>query len=208
MPLLEENLFQCMSRMINSDIDPSDQQAEIWDRYGEKVAVLILDSAGFSRVTESHGIVYFLSRLMLLRNLVEPLLDAHNCKHLNFRADNAFAFFDEVDDAIACAKELHNKVFESGLMLTESERFRVSIGIGYGDMLYSETLEGYFSEEMNFASKLGEDLARSNETRITVNAYNHAQPYLVEGFTLQRAEMSGLALKHYRQVFTPDSTAV
>ena len=44
-------------------------------------------------------------------------------------------------------------------MLSDSERMRVSIGIGYGDLLYSETLEGYFGEEMNYASKLGEDLA-------------------------------------------------
>jgi adenylate cyclase len=72
MPKIEENLFQSMSRFIESGIDPVSKHAEIWERYGETVAVLILDSSGFSRVTESHGIIHFLSRLMLLRDICPP----------------------------------------------------------------------------------------------------------------------------------------
>lgn len=203
MPRDDDNLFQYMSRLLESGIDPVSREADIHSRFGDTVAVLVLDSSGFSRVTESHGIVHFLSRLMLLRNLVTPIFDAHQCKQLNFAADDAFAFFDEVDQAIACAHALHTALHQSGLMLTEDERFQVSIGIGYGDMLYSETLEGYFSQEMNFASKLGEDLAVSNETRLTVNAYRNAQPQLVRGFSVQHVEMSGVVLTHYRHLFEP-----
>ena len=53
----KENLFQSMSRFIESGIDPVSRHEEIWERYGETVAVLVLDSSGFSRVTESHGII-------------------------------------------------------------------------------------------------------------------------------------------------------
>jgi class 3 adenylate cyclase len=140
---------------------------------------------------------------VLLRNIVKPIFDDHHCKLQNFSADNAFAFFDTVDDAIISARELHTEVYESRLMLTEDEPFQVCIGIGYGDMLYSETLEGYFSDEMNFASKLGEDLARCNETRITVNAYDHAQPRLVRDFTPQQVDISGVSIEHYLHVFKP-----
>jgi hypothetical protein len=63
MPKNEESLFQSMSRFIESGIDPVSKHAEIWERYGETVAVLILDSSGFSRVTESHGIIHFASKL-------------------------------------------------------------------------------------------------------------------------------------------------
>ncbi len=56
-------------------------------------------------------------------------------------------------------------------MLTEEEPFTVCIGIGHGRKLYSETLEGYFSEEMNFASKLEEDTVDGRETLITRNVY-------------------------------------
>lgn len=203
MPQEDENLFQSMSRLIDSGIDPVERSADIWERYGETVAALILDSSGFSRVTESHGIIHFLSRLMLLRNICQPLFNHHNCKRLHFEADNAFAIFDSVEDAIASARELHQKVYEARLMLTETERFRVSMGIGYGKMLFSETLEGYFSEEMNFASKLGEDIARGDETRLTESAYNRARPDSVAGFEAQTINVSGVSLNHYLLKFEP-----
>lgn len=203
MPRNEENLLQSMSRFIESGIDPLSRQTELWDRYGETVAVLVLDSSGFSRVTQSHGIIHFLSCLMLLRNIAKPILEAHNCNRLHFSADNISAVFDSVDNAVSSARELHEKVYESKLMLTESERFRVSIGIGYGKMLYSETLEGHFSEEMNFASKLGEDLASGDETLLTLSAYTKAQKHLVHDFKPQQVDIAGLTLKHYRDLFIP-----
>ena len=203
MPKNEENLFQSMSRFIESGIDPVSKHAEIWERYGETVAALILDSSGFSRVTESHGIIHFLSRLMVLRDICQPVFDIHHCKRLHFNADNAFAIFEDVDDAIACALDLQHKIYDSKLMLTEHERFKVSIGIGYGRMLYSETLEGHFSDEMNFASKLGEDLAIGDETLLTENAYKNAQAHRVTTFTQRQTELSGVTLKHYHHLFVP-----
>lgn len=205
MPLENENLFQSMSRLIESGVDPVTRQAEIWERYGQTVAVMVLDSSGFSRVTESHGIIHFLSRLMLLRNIVKPLCETHACKRLHFDADNAFAIFESVDDAIICAQELHQRVYESRLMLSEDERYRVSIGIGYGEMLYSETLEGYFSAEMNAASKLGEDLAAGDETRLTASAYVHASIELVGAFSPAQEELSGVRLHHYCCEFVPET---
>ena len=178
---------------------------EIWHRYGETVAALILDSSGFSRVTESHGIIHFLSRLMLLRNICKPIFEAHNCKRLHFEADNAFAIFDSVEDAIESALQVHSALYEAKLMLTEEERFRVGIGIGYGKMLYSETLEGYFSEEMNFASKLGEDLADGDETLISDSAYQQADKQLTGEFSPRETQISGISLKHYRHTFSPKS---
>ena len=203
----DENLFECMSRFIADGVDPMAREAEIWNRYGETAAILVLDSSGFSRVTESHGIIHFLSRLMLLRDIVKHIFDAHNCKRLHFNADNALASFETVDDAIVSARELHHRVYESELMLTDDDRFQVSIGIGYGAMLYSETLEGYFSEEVNFTSKLGEDIARGDETRLTLSAYRNADPKLLTGFAPLQAEISGVTIKHFRHVFRPEPDA-
>jgi adenylate cyclase len=203
MPSKEENLFQSMSRFLESDIEPASMHRELWQRYGDTVAVLVMDSSGFSRVTESHGIIHFLSRLMLLRDITQPLFNTHGAKQLRFEADNAFAVFDNVDDAITAALALHEKIYASRLMLTEEERFSVSIGIGYGEMLFSETLEGYFSEEMNFASKLGEDLGEGNETLITNAAWQNAERNLVKAFTPAETAVSGVSLKHYRHRFVP-----
>lgn len=193
----KENLFECMRRLAAQGIDPVDRHDEIWERYGETVAVLILDSSGFSRVSESHGILHFLSRLVRMRDGTKSIFESHNCRKLHFEADNVFATFDHPDEAIACARNVHRAVYDAQVMLTEEERFRVCIGIGYGKMLYSETLEGYFSEEMNFASKLGEDTADPDQTLITESAFSAASADLTKDFVSQAVSVSGVDLNYY-----------
>jgi len=196
-----KDLFQHMLELLDANIDPKQREREIWEQYGQTVAVLILDSSGFSRVSKSHGIVHFLSRLMLMRKIAKPIFEAHHCENLKFEADNALVIFKEVDEAIASALEVNEKLHASGLMLTENEPFEVCIGIGYGEMLCSETLEGYFSKELNFASKLGEDTANSGEILLTSNAYQRATQTLVKDFNPFEVEVSGVQLSYYGYQF-------
>jgi adenylate cyclase len=198
-----DNLFQSMSRMLAADVDPAREQGRIWERYGETVAILVMDSSGFSRTAQSHGIVHFLSRLVRLRQLVQPVMKEHRCKVLHFEADNTFAAFASASDAVAAALALHEAVYRAGLMLTEGERFRLKTGVGFGPLLYSETREGYFGNEMNFASKLGEDLAASDETLITEAAYRAVREELSQHFEPAVSEISGVRLRYYRHGFCP-----
>jgi class 3 adenylate cyclase len=46
----------------------------------------------------------------------------------------------------------------------------VSIGIGFGRLFYLPSEDDYYGAEVNLASKLGEDLARSGETLLTESA--------------------------------------
>jgi adenylate cyclase len=192
------NLFSHLEQLIKAGIDPTTREAEIWERYGRTVAVLILDSSGFSRVSETHGVLHFLSRLMLMRQAVQAVMGANQVLQMDFEADNVFAVFADPDDAIRAALQCHTVVAQNGIMLTDDEAFKVCIGIGYGPMLYSETLEGYFAKEMNFASKLGEDTADGGETLLTENAYANASAELVKDFEEARCAISGLDLVHYR----------
>ena len=193
----KDNLFQNLSSLIQAGIDPVTREKEIWDSYGQTVATLVLDSSGFSRVSESHGIVHFLSRLMLMREVSKPIIESHNHKLLHFEADNVFAVFDDVNDAVRCALEIHGAIHKADLMLTDEERFKVCIGVGYGRMLYSETLEGYFAEEMNFASKLGEDTANGGETLLTENAFKNADKDVTRNFDAADISVSGVNLNYY-----------
>ena len=201
-PGTSENLFQYMARLTTAGTDPTQKEQEIWHRYGQTLAILILDSSGFSRVTKSHGIIHFLSRLMQVRELTKSVFEAHECQRLHFESDNIFAAFSHVDNAINCAFEVHRTIHQAEIMLTESERFSVCIGIGYGKMLYSETMEGYFSEEMNFASKLGEDTANSHETLVTENAFGAMSNSLQKEFSPMSVQISGLNLPSYRHYYT------
>ena len=88
-----------------------------------------------------------------------PILEACNNRDFKFEADNVYAVFDHPDDAIRASLEVHDTLRMRKLMLTDNEPFRVCVGIGYGRMLYSDTLEGYFVVETTLACKLGEVVA-------------------------------------------------
>ncbi len=195
------NLFEHLSDLIVSDIDPAEREAEIFERYGQQVSVMILDSSGFSRISEEHGIVHFLTRLVMMRRIVEPILKSYNNLDFKFEADNIYAVFDHPDDAIRVSLETHAAVHENKLMLTESEPFRVCAGIGYGNLLYSETMEGYFGEELTLASKLGEDTADGGETLLTTSAYESADRELVKSFTQASLSISGIEVTYYQHQF-------
>jgi len=195
----DKNLFEALAALLAEDIDPSERAADLWERYGQERAVMVLDSSGFSRVSEQHGIIHFLSRLVLMRNLVAPVLRDNGYHEFHFQADNIFATFNTPDEAIRAAVEAHRTVHRNNLMLTDEEPFRVCIGIGYGRLLYSETLEGYFGEEMNLASKLGEDVAEGGETLITANAYAAASPDVLKGFAPEEESIAGLDLHYYKR---------
>ena len=195
------NLFEHLGKLIATGVDPTEREAEIYDRYGQTVAVMILDSSGFSRVSEQHGILHFLTRLVMMRQIVEPILESYNNRDFKFEADNVYAVFDHPDDAIRASIDAHEAVHQNKLMLTEKEPFRVCVGIGYGKMLYSETLEGYFSEEMNLASKLGEDTAEGGETLLTAAAYKNADSELVKSFEKLSLNISGIEATYFRHHF-------
>ena len=192
-----QNLFMLIHDLLTQGVDPVEREAEVWDRYGETVAVMVLDSTGFSRVSESHGILHFLSKLVMIRNIVEPVVARHAHCSLKFEADNVFAAFKSPDDAIKAAGAIHEAVAKEQVMLTEEEPFKVCIGIGYGRMLHSKSIEGYFGEEMNLASKLGEDTANGGETLITHNTWKHAAAELVTDFERRQVRVSGLDVGYY-----------
>ncbi len=196
-------LFDYLQDLIARNIDPTEREAEIWNRYGSRVAAMVIDSTGFSRVTGQHGIVHSLSQLMLMRNTIQEICDDYDCQAFRFEADNVYAIFDCPNDAVHAASRIHETIHEKKIMLTPIESFRVCIGIGFGDMLYSETLEGFFGEEMNLASKLGEDTAGPGETLITQAVYKNADDSLVRGFTPRRLQIAGIEADCHGQLFKP-----
>jgi class 3 adenylate cyclase len=192
------NLFDYLHELLGRNSHPLDHEDEIWERFGRSVAVLMLDSTGFSRTTEKHGIVHFLTQLMQMREIIQGVCKESDCHLLRFEADNVYAAFDHPDEAIKTALKIHEAIEREQLMLDHREPFQVCIGIGYGKLLWSETLEGYFGEEINLASKLGEDTAEGGETLISENAYRHAHSDLVAGFSKSHLSMAGIEAAYYR----------
>ncbi len=165
---IEGGLFGTLLESAHLDDDALEQK--VWDEFGEICAVLILDSTGFSRTTQKKGIVYFLSIVARMREIGRRIFEAHGVIGLRAEADNLFAEFPTVAQALAAAFEMHRHLRENEMLLTDDEPFRACIGIGYGRLLRSRH-EGMYGDEMNLASKLGEDTAEGGQTLITEQAF-------------------------------------
>lgn len=195
-------LFERITQLMAQGVDPATREEEIWATYGQQVAVMVVDSTGFSRVSDAHGILHFLARLAAMRETVKPVIAAHGQITARFEADNVIAAFRSPDSAIRAAMDVHQALADSGLMLTDEEPFRLCIGIGFGQMLYSESMEGFFGKEMNLASKLGEDIAEGGEILLTEATYHNATAELVAGFEKRSTLVSGLAFDYYHSSYS------
>lgn len=140
---------------------------EIWSKYGQELAVLVLDMSGFSLLTQRHGIIYYLSMVRRMQLAVAPVIARHGGEVVKFEADNCFAVFGETLHAAGAAREIH-KIFA-----TEDhpeDEIRVAIGIDFGRVLLVDR-QDVFGSPVNRASKLGEDIGIAGETLITVEAF-------------------------------------
>ena len=68
------NLMDFLLQRVPGMVDRSDEDNDVWDRFGAEVAPLVIDSVGFTRTTQSSGIVHFLTQLAQARRHTERVL--------------------------------------------------------------------------------------------------------------------------------------
>ncbi|WP_016956905.1 adenylate/guanylate cyclase domain-containing protein [Catenovulum agarivorans] len=181
------------------------KQAEqkLWDLYGTKGAVLIMDMSGFSLVTQKYGIVYYLSMIHRMQQITKPTIERHQGVVVKFVADNVFARFNSAAQAINAVVEINHLLDLENAKTPDVWDIQVAAGIDYGDYLLTDELD-YFGDVVNKASKLGEDVARGGEILITENAYNSiAEPcaYPVEALEFN---ISGIKLNTFSVLYKND----
>ena len=142
----------------------------IRETFGETHAIMVMDMSGFSRVTIKHGIMHFLAMIHRMNQIVAPTVREHGGRVIKFEADNAFAIFDKVEDAIEAAIDTSRRFSAANTMLPEEMDMHGKFGIGYGEVLIVEDKD-LFGSEVNLASKLGEDLAERGEILLTEAAF-------------------------------------
>lgn len=179
--------------------DPDNKSIEdkIWKKHGHKGAIFILDMAGFSRTTVSHGLIYYLAMVKRMNSLVEPLISQFNGTLVKFDADNAFAFFETVEDALEAAIQLNQILREENRKTPDLLDILVSIGIDYGEFIYLKDENDYYGNPVNFACKLGEDIGIANEILITEDAWKLLPENRYSG-ELKAYQISGIAFKAYK----------
>ncbi|HEX3698895.1 MAG TPA: adenylate/guanylate cyclase domain-containing protein [Polyangia bacterium] len=139
---------------------------EIHAAFAETRAILVLDMCGFSRLTMQHGITHFLAMIHRLHGLVRPLVHEHGGRVVKTEADNVFATFDDAPEAVAAARAIQSRLDQANVFLPEDWDLHASLGIGYGPTLLVGQTD-LFGNEVNIASKLGEDIAGRGETFLT-----------------------------------------
>jgi adenylate cyclase len=142
---------------------------EIWGAFGETHATWVLDMSGFSRLTVRHGITHFLAMIHRLHGIVRPVIARDGGRVVKTEADNVFAVFPTVNAAVSAARDVHNQLATANAFLPEDWDLHASVGIGFGEVLMLD--DDFYGNELNLASKLGEDVAEAGETLLTNAAH-------------------------------------
>lgn len=172
-------------------------EREILQRYQDDCAVLVLDSSGFTRLTQEHGIIHFLSLVVALHDMLKPVTKRNEAISCWGLSDNLIAVFPTAHMALRCAVEMQQTVAQHNLLRNPAERLKVSIGVGCGKML-RVGCENVFGDPMNQACKLGEDIARADEILITEAVYKEAHPKMSGlAYEPRQTNASGVELRYY-----------
>jgi adenylate cyclase len=170
--------------------------AQIKKTFEKKVSLFILDMSGFSRLVQRYGIIHYLAMIRRMRRVVAPAIKAHKGLVIKFEADNAFAVFPKPEFAVRAARQIAHDLEVANLATPDESDVFVSIGIGYGPVLLA--CDDMYGNEMNLASKLGEDTAEKGEVLLTQAAYKDCAK--VKGFSFKSfpLSISGVTMKAYK----------
>jgi class 3 adenylate cyclase len=190
--------FGALGNLLKERNETPERLAEIdkkiWDTFGKTCAVWVLDMSGFSRLTMKYGITHFLAMIHRLQEIALPIIVANGGTVVKTEADNIFATFNDVASAVTASRQIQTELANANKYLPEDWDLYVCIGIGYGDILMVGDND-FYGSEVNYASKLGEDIAKSGEIYLTDNAYVNLNA--VVDSEPKEIEISGLTIKSH-----------
>jgi class 3 adenylate cyclase len=128
-------------------------------------SIFVLDMSGFSRLVQRYGIIHYLAMIQRMRQVVGPAVERNGGTIVKFEADNCFAVFKNPDQALAASLDIHHDLEVANLATDDDSDVYVSIGIGFGPVLLF--CDDMYGNELNLASKLGEDVAERSEILLT-----------------------------------------
>ena len=190
-------LEEVLGRYAGAVDQPGRSQAEkeAWAHFGGEGAVFISDMSGFSRTTRAEGICHFLALIRLVRPVVAAAVGRHGGVLLKCETDNCYSFFAEVDQAIAAAVEINQKLDQLSKSENGLGKIEISIGIDFGPLLLIGEVE-YYGDPVNTASKLGEDIADGGEILVTDRAMARTTVKLGQAAEKRRTRISGIEIEY------------
>lgn len=169
-------------------------EKRLWDTYGKDKAVLCLDMSGFTYLVQRHGLTHFLGMIRRMQVATAPIVERYHGSVVKFEADNLFAAFDKVEQAIEAAISMNIALQAMNTLTEDSKDLFISIGISFGKILYIEGKD-MFGDAVNLASKLGEDIAERGEILVTKEAEAALTNKDSFKFTTEKYSISGIQLE-------------
>ena len=167
-------------------------KGDIIDRLIERrcvaeLAVLVSDSAGFTRRTHEIGVLRALADVRRAYIRFRPIVAKHKGEVVCQKVDNLVAVFPDAVRAVRAALELRRA--------SRREPVRICMGIDVGPVLRLE--DDVFGAPVNVASKLGEDLAGRDEILVTGEVARRVKGKARLGYS-RSAEIGGLEFELYK----------
>lgn len=163
--------------------------------FGQERTIMVLDMSGFTRATQSGNIISFLLSINQMQRLVTPVVEENAGLVVRADHDNLTCLFDRVEDAIAASREITERLGSANVILPSDRELYASIGIGHGRILNIEN-HAIYGNEVNLASKLGEDIGGLGDVLLTEQAHEQVadSEYKLEK---HKISISGLELNYY-----------
>ena len=162
----EARLWALVEQRTQPGVDKPRIDQRIWDLFGEEWAVMFTDLSGFSRQVAAFGIIHFLQVIFEQKRLLLPIVADHDGILIKVEADSFLLIFKRADVALKCAIAMQHACQKLNEERLPEEKVLLCVGIGHGRILRIGDADVY-GKEVNAASKLGEDTAKSNEILVT-----------------------------------------
>jgi len=163
-------LERLLTELLERPYERAELEREIEKRFSDDCAVLVLDMAGFSRVTRQHGVIPYLLMIHQMRLLAIPIVEAARGVVVEAKADDLLCVFANAHDAVDASRRVLSALATANVILPNEFELYASIGIGWGQVLRLAP-DRVAGDQVNLAAKLGEDIAGHGEILLTEEAY-------------------------------------
>lgn len=162
----EDRLESLITERIKPESDKKIIDERIWDLFGEEWAIMFTDLSGFSRGAAEFGIIHFLQIIFESQRLLIPTIEEYDGILLKMEGDSMLVVFRNVKKAIECSISMQKVLSNYNKLKLDTDKVLLCIGLGFGKVLKIGD-QDVFGAEVNAASKLGEDIAKSEEILVT-----------------------------------------
>jgi adenylate cyclase len=162
---------EAFERILERKLAGEELPDAAWAPYRDRAAILITDLSGFTRIMREVGLEGMVALIHGMRRVALPILHRYGGVLVKYEADDLFATFPDPVVALRCADALREALARASADFATP--IELCMGIGWGEVLWWGEGDLY-GEEVNLASKLGEDTAKAREILVTDSAHDEA----------------------------------